>query len=152
MTCFARRACRAILNKRWPTSNWNPPHLRVTPAPPNRDQLLKAQIIQPDPVFQRVHLAEFVGREWLTAKVDGFLNDPLHRSGVFVLTGEVGVGKTTFLAHLVQQRNYIQLFGEQVPGAAQYFRAHSARWRPNSSCVVRGCRPNMSNADGIMAG
>jgi hypothetical protein len=70
-------------------------------APPNHDQWLKAQTIQPDPIFQRVHLSEFVGREWLTAKVDGFLNDPLHRSGVFVLTGEVGAGKTTFLAHLV---------------------------------------------------
>ena len=92
-------------------------------ARPNRDQLLKAQIIQPDPILQRVHLADFVGREWLTAKVDGFLNDPLRRSGVFVLTGEVGAGKTTFLAHLVQQRNYIQVFGEQVPGPANLSRA-----------------------------
>jgi hypothetical protein len=92
-------------------------------APPNHDQWLKAQTIQPDPIFQRVHLSEFVGREWLTAKVDGFLNDPLHRSGVFVLTGEVGAGKTTFLAHLVQQRNYIQIFGEQVPGPTNISRA-----------------------------
>jgi hypothetical protein len=92
-------------------------------APPNRDQLLSARIIRPDPIFQRVQLADFVGREWLTTKVDAFLADPLRQSGVFVLTGEVGVGKTTFLAQLVQQRNYIQLFGEQVPGTPNLSRA-----------------------------
>ena len=36
-------------------------------ASPNFDQLLSAQIIRPDPVFQRVQLADFAGREWLTA-------------------------------------------------------------------------------------
>ena len=101
----------------------NPEEPPRAAAVPGVDQLLSAQIIQPDPIFQRVQLADFVGREWLLTKVDAFLNDPRRRSGVFVLTGEVGIGKTTFLAHLVQQRHYIQLFGEQVPGAAHLPRA-----------------------------
>ncbi len=81
-------------------------------------KVLDESYIRPDPVFQRVRLNEFVGREWLTARVDAFLDDPAHKSGAFVLVGEAGVGKTTFLAHLVNQRNYLHLFGEQVPGAA----------------------------------
>jgi transcriptional regulator with XRE-family HTH domain len=101
----------------------DPAELPQASTVPDLDQLLQAQIIQPDPIFQRVHLADFVGREWLTAKVDAFLADPQRRSGVFALTGEVGAGKTTFLAQLVQQRNYIQVFGEQVPGPANISRA-----------------------------
>jgi transcriptional regulator with XRE-family HTH domain len=94
-----------------------------TSALPQIDQVLSAQIIQPDPVFQRVQLADFVGREWLTAKVDAFLNDPGRKSGVFILTGDVGAGKTTFLAQLAQKRHYLQLFGEQVPGLSNLPRA-----------------------------
>lgn len=79
--------------------------------------------IRPDAVFQRVQIEEFMGREWLTAKVDAFLNDPNRKSGVFLLTGEAGVGKTTFLSHLVQQRGYLHLFAEQVPAEANLSRA-----------------------------
>lgn len=37
--------------------------------------------IPPDGVFQRVRVDEFVGRDWLTAKADAFLNDPNRKSG-----------------------------------------------------------------------
>ena len=79
--------------------------------------------VPPDAVFQRVRADEFVGRDWLTAKVDGFLNDPAHKSGAFVLVGEAGVGKTAFLAHLVRERHYLHVFAEQVPGEANLPRA-----------------------------
>ena len=38
--------------------------------------------IPPDAVYQRVKVEDFVGREWLTAKVDAFLNDEQRKSGV----------------------------------------------------------------------
>jgi hypothetical protein len=79
--------------------------------------------IPPDGVFQRVRVDEFVGRDWLTAKVDAFLNDPKRKSGAFLLIGDAGVGKTAFLAHLVKERRYIHLFAEQVPGPAMLQRA-----------------------------
>ncbi|TAH48544.1 MAG: ATP-binding protein, partial [Chloroflexota bacterium] len=72
--------------------------------------------IAPDSVFERVKVAEFVGREWLTGKLDQFLDGASRPSGVFRLEGEAGVGKTSFLAHLVRERGYLHLFAEQVPG------------------------------------
>lgn len=79
--------------------------------------------IHPDSVFQRVRVDEFVGREWLTAKVDAFLNNPGQKSGAFVLVGDAGVGKTSFMAHLIKERRYLHLFSEQAPGDANLQRA-----------------------------
>jgi len=79
--------------------------------------------VRPDAVFQRVRVQDFVGREWLTAKVDHFLNDEKHKSGVFLLVGEAGVGKTSFMAHLVTERRYLHVFAEQVPSDANVSRA-----------------------------
>jgi hypothetical protein len=70
-----------------------------------------------------VQVQDFVGREWLTAKVDAFLNDDKRKSGVFLLVGEAGVGKTSFIAHLVTERRYLHLFAEQVPGDVNVSRA-----------------------------
>ncbi len=63
--------------------------------------------ILPDSVFGRVRLQDFVGRQWLVAKLDAFLNAPGQDRGAWVLVGEAGVGKTTFLAHLVAERGYV---------------------------------------------
>ena len=79
--------------------------------------------ISPDSVFQRVRVDEFVGREWLTAKVDAFLNDPVQKSGAFVLIGDAGVGKTSFMAHLVKERGYLHFFSELAPGDSGLKRA-----------------------------
>lgn len=75
---------------------------------------LRDAYIEPWPVFERVNLQHFVGREWLLAEVDVFLRD--HDRGYFILEAEAGLGKTTFLAWLVQQRGYIHHFAELVPG------------------------------------
>ena len=77
--------------------------------------------IPPDPVFKRVRLKDFIGREWLTADLDRFLSK--HKCGVWLLEGEAGVGKTTFLAHLVQKRGYLHFFADQAPGEAGVKRA-----------------------------
>ncbi len=79
--------------------------------------------ISPEPVFQRVRTDDFIGRDWLTAKVDAFLNDPNRKSGAFLLIGDAGVGKTSFMAHLVKERRYLHLFAEQAPGQAMLQRA-----------------------------
>jgi hypothetical protein len=79
--------------------------------------------VRPNAVFQRVRVQDFVGREWLTAKVDAFLNDEKRKSGVFLLVGEAGVGKTSFMAHLVSERRYLHLFAEQIPGDVNVSRA-----------------------------
>jgi len=79
--------------------------------------------VSPDSVFQRVRVDEFVGRDWLTAKVDAFLSDPNRKSGAFLLVGDAGVGKTSFMARLVKERRYLHLFAEQVTGDANVQRA-----------------------------
>ena len=84
---------------------------------------LSEYYISPDSVFQRVHVDEFIGRDWLTAKVDAFLNDSSRKSGAFLLIGDAGVGKTSFMAHLVKERRYLHLFAEQTPGQAMLQRA-----------------------------
>jgi hypothetical protein len=84
---------------------------------------LNEYYIPPDGVFQRVDVNKFVGRDWLTAKVDAFLNDPQRKSGAFLLIGDAGVGKTSFMAHLVKERRYLHLFAEQAPGQAMLQRA-----------------------------
>lgn len=84
---------------------------------------LKEYYIPPDSVFQRVRTEDFVGRDWLTVQVDAFLNDPQRKSGAFLLIGDAGVGKTSFMAHLVKERGYLHLFAEQVPGQALLQRA-----------------------------
>lgn len=75
---------------------------------------LKDAYIEPWPVFERVNLDRFVGREWLLAEVDAFLRD--HDRGYFVLEAEAGLGKTTFLAWLVKQRGYVHHFVELARG------------------------------------
>ena len=70
--------------------------------------------IPPQPIFDRVHVNEFVGRQWLTDQVDEFLNT--NKKGVLLLVGNAGVGKTAFLANLVKQRGYIHVFGGQASG------------------------------------
>ena len=39
------------------------------------------------------------------------------------MIGDAGVGKTSFMAHLVKERGYLHLFAEQVPGQAMLQRA-----------------------------
>lgn len=78
-------------------------------------------ILTTRPLFDRVEVEKFVGREWLTAQLDDFMSK--NAFGVFLLEGQAGVGKTMFMAHLVHKRRYIHLFGEQVRGEANLLTA-----------------------------
>lgn len=64
----------------------------------------------PKDVFQRVHINDYVGRVWLESQVESFISS--NDSGVVIIEGEAGVGKTCFLAHLVEHRHYFHLFAE----------------------------------------
>lgn len=75
---------------------------------------LQDAYINPQSVFDRVDLAHFIGREWLLAEVDAFLQN--HDRGYFILEANAGLGKTAFMAWLVKQRNYIHHFCELTPG------------------------------------
>ena len=75
---------------------------------------LRDAYISPWSVFERVKLDRFVGREWLTERVDAFLRE--NDRGYFILEAAAGLGKTAFLAHLVKERGYIHLFAEQARG------------------------------------
>ncbi len=77
--------------------------------------------IAPDDVFDRVRVDEFAGRAWLEADLDQFLNTA--ERGVWLLVGEAGIGKTSFLAHLVRERGYLHFFAEQSPGDVNLSRA-----------------------------
>jgi hypothetical protein len=76
---------------------------------------LRDAYIEPWPVFERVDVEHFFGREWLTARLDAFLNE--NDRGYFVLEAAAGVGKTAFLAHLVRERGYIHHFVELAGGS-----------------------------------
>ncbi|MBL8096515.1 MAG: ATP-binding protein, partial [Anaerolineales bacterium] len=69
--------------------------------------------IPPDDVYERVQVQDFVGRDWLKARVEAFLDDPKRTSGVLIIEGEAGVGKTAFLARLVFERGYLHVFAGQ---------------------------------------
>jgi hypothetical protein len=75
---------------------------------------LRDVYIKPWSVFERIHLDRFTGRDWLTAELDAFLRDSV--KGYFILEAEAGLGKTTFLAHLVKERSYVHHFVELAPG------------------------------------
>jgi hypothetical protein len=72
--------------------------------------------VSPDSVYNRVELHRFVGRDWLSERLNKFLNT--HTNGYFVVEAQSGMGKTTFLAHLVETWGYIHHFVELQPGAA----------------------------------
>jgi hypothetical protein len=70
--------------------------------------------ISPQPLFERLKLERFVGRTWLIHELDTFL--ATNECGYFILEAEAGLGKSSFLAHLVNERSYIHLFVEQARG------------------------------------
>ena len=51
-------------------------------------------------VYLEDKLHDFVGREWLFAKVEGFLDE--HDCGYLLLTGDPGIGKSAFMARLTR--------------------------------------------------
>ncbi|MEZ4862746.1 MAG: CHAT domain-containing protein [Caldilineaceae bacterium] len=62
------------------------------------------------------YLRHFTGRQWLVSQIDTFL-EQLDR-GYFIIEADAGMGKTTFLAWLVKQRNYISHFCGRSKGTA----------------------------------
>ncbi len=70
--------------------------------------------LSPQHIFQRIKVAHFTGRDWLTEALDSFL--AAHDRGYFILEAEAGLGKTAYMAHLVKQRQYLHLFMEQSRG------------------------------------
>jgi hypothetical protein len=70
--------------------------------------------ISPAPVFRRVDVERFVGREWLVADIDRFLAE--ESRGYLIVEGEAGVGKTALVAHLVRTRKWVHHFSELAPG------------------------------------
>ncbi|MDY7075915.1 MAG: hypothetical protein SXV54_03225 [Chloroflexota bacterium] len=107
---------------------------------------LRDAYIEPGPVFERVNLEHFVGREWLLAEVDAFLCD--HDRGYFILEAEAGVGKTTFLAWLVQQRGYIHHFTELSPG----LEGVGAGLKSLAAQLLLGCHLNPYETEGVVPG
>jgi hypothetical protein len=79
-------------------------------------QRLEEAYIDPWSVFERVRLDRFVGRAWLEEDVDRFLQE--NDRGYFILEAKAGLGKSAFLAHLVQERGWISHFVELAPGEA----------------------------------
>ncbi len=59
-------------------------------------------------------MEHFTGRDWLTAELDAFLAS--QDRGYFIIEAGAGLGKTAYMAHLVNQRNYGHLFMEQARG------------------------------------
>ena len=66
------------------------------------------------PVFERVELENFVGRKWLFDELDDFIQK--NDRGYFLLEAAAGLGKTAFLAYLVNERGYFHHFVELAPG------------------------------------
>src|SRR5437870_1605050 len=71
---------------------------------------------------------EFVGREWLRAKLQTFLAE--HDRGYFVLEAGAGLGKSTFLADLVAREAFVHHFVRgpaSIPKEDQAIRALAAQ-------------------------
>ena len=98
--------------------NWGGTKRQDGQIPPPKTARLIDAYISPRSVFERLQLDRFVGRTWLVDKVDAFLRD--NDRGYFILEANAGLGKTAFLAYLVRERGYIQLFAEQArrPGTS----------------------------------
>ena len=77
--------------------------------------------IKPSEVFERVNLKNFKERKWLSKEVDKFLEE--NDRGYFILEAEAGLGKTTFLAWLVNEKEYIHNFCELTRGIESSGRA-----------------------------
>jgi hypothetical protein len=88
--------------------------LRVYESRASEAAGLRDLIRPPTEVFDRVGLDQYIGRDWLESDLDRFLASV--DRGAWILVGEAGVGKSTFLAHLVREHRYVQVFAEQVPG------------------------------------
>jgi hypothetical protein len=65
-------------------------------------------------VFRQVNVEAFVGRAALKQEIDDFI--AARRSGLFLIEGEAGLGKTALLAHLVYTRGYLHVFGGRFEG------------------------------------
>ena len=77
-------------------------------------QRLSDAYIDPQRVFQRVKLDQFVGRSWLIDEFDKFVAK--EKPGYFILEAAAGLGKTTLLAWLSQTRGYVHHFCEMASG------------------------------------
>ena len=62
----------------------------------------------PESVLDRRDLDRFTGREWLTRKIDQFLE--AQSRGCIIIEADAGLGKTAYLAHLSRTRGYIHHF------------------------------------------
>jgi len=107
---------------------------------------LRDAYIPPWSVFQRVRLDRFVGREWLTTEIDAFLRQ--NDRGLFVLEAAAGLGKSTFLAHLVQTRGYIHHFVELAPGRDGI----ALGLRNLAAQLVRAWELDLYQAEGVLPG
>jgi hypothetical protein len=75
---------------------------------------LRRKLIDIAPILTRVRVDRFVGREFVSTALDHFLT--ANPRGYFRLISQPGVGKTAFLAHLVQQRGYLHHFIDRSQG------------------------------------
>ena len=107
---------------------------------------LRESFISPWPVFERVKIDRFTGRDWLEKQLDGFFGK--HDRGVFVLEAEAGLGKTAFLAHLVQDRQYVHHFSELARGQEGI----AAGLRNLAAQVIRVWELNPYAVDGVLPG
>ncbi|SMP81208.1 hypothetical protein [Noviherbaspirillum suwonense] len=71
--------------------------------------------IDPQPIFDRVHLDRYVPRQQIEDAVDAFFSES--DRGYFILEAKGGLGKTTMAAHLVKSRSYLHHFVETFPGS-----------------------------------
>jgi hypothetical protein len=70
----------------------------------------------------------FIGREWLVARLDTFIDK--NPCGYFEVRGQPGIGKAAFVSSIVQSRGYVHHFNDSTQGIVslrQFVRNFSAR-------------------------
>ncbi|HEC34385.1 MAG TPA: hypothetical protein ENI37_06670 [Chloroflexi bacterium] len=95
---------------------------------------LRRKLIDIAPILTRVRLDRFVGRDFVTARLDRFLSE--NPCGYFQLVGEPGIGETTFLARLVWQHGYLHHFVDRSQGITSL----AAALENLSTQVIATCR------------
>ncbi len=75
---------------------------------------LRALYRSPDPIFRQVNLERFVGRSALTEALQHFLSTA--SKGCFEVVAGAGLGKTSWMAHIVREHGYLSHFVTRSQG------------------------------------
>ncbi len=99
------------------------------------------QTVEQFGVYLEDKLRDFVGREWLFAKIERFLGE--HERGYFLLTGDPGIGKSALLARMTKPQDWLASFNLAYHFNLRAQRIDSPELFHNSICAQLSASYNL---------